>query len=1129
MSRRHGGRGYAGRSNPRPIAPVFWLLLFAIPGLVIWRLGGPLFPLPWIGMLVAGASAKYPVAPSGRKTDPPDPKDIARYHKWKDTLAGLKPSKDWLAVRRVSWWMAWGVGLFAAGTGLSAWSLLDIPFGFMACMGVVRMLDRRVDRRHVYKGVSIPAFMTKADAWKRLLAAGAPLLLLIVFILLFALGFTSLPTALGLPTIVFGLLVTLFDRNRQSEYWRDLVKWQRTIDEWASGDDLKKAWGGAYVTQVSHVGAKDNPLTVLRVRMQDESGKRRGNQPVFKLGVEAIKAPAAESGYNFVSLLAAKQKKKGEARFDPSSVRVAIGSDESCLPDIRDRAAGEGVASLVADIAYAKTAIAWHKRAPLTEAHDVSADESKAAWLLEIILPPEGGDPMGKISFDWLDGEEGPASTLRMPVFADMYDGFHLVAFPDTPLSDKGNKWRAKGKVTRDKDFQGYIDKSRRFKAEQSIWQSIIGQRMTAPVPMYDNEESEACDGYTVTTMPLTFTPPYTAADYARFDLSPLSPTAKFVGVTGNGQEGMLVVANGGAPSRIDRITGRTPFRVAYARALVYKALLDVLPSKADVTIESCMQEGEDIAIWKSRFRLDGGASVADIRRKSANFASSVGAAHVLWDWRSADMATIWMCGEDMPLSPDDLPHWRRKSSQKPFLRLALSDSWGVAGVSDPSGRTPEVVSLGVLPRNNSVLLARFRVPGGISIDRPDNNLGKFLTAADYGYGRVLPRGDEHGSDMFDMVLSKQSPFPTSVDADWEYARSRDAWTFPLGVDDMGNPVEWNTKATPHVLVCGKSGTGKSSAAQVLVAEALLKGYDIILVDPSKGCIDFTQWAKPKAIAFVGEGQLRETTAVIGWLRHEMSIRVRLNTKYGVGNFNDVDISRVDPEDRGHYRRIILFFDEFNSYLTEMGRTQSNPNRDVHVDNDNAAIAATNAGITKAMSDLAKIAVQGRTAGIDLILGAQRLTMDDMKRFNGNAFFRTLGRILLGSDSPAGVFSQGNLRAANRLQSGLKGAGGTIPRGRGMYESADGTLSAVQTWWSGGQPELAELVAGIPDGTPIDYAPFMPVEAEQFGEMSDEELQRALTEQASTTDGEELSGEELSDIERSNDADDIDDIDDVDW
>jgi len=183
------------------------------------------------------------------------------------------------------------------------------------------------------------------------------------------------------------------------------------------------------------------------------------------------------------------------------------------------------------------------------------------------------------------------------------------------------------------------------------------------------------------------------------------------------------------------------------------------------------------------------------------------------------------------------------------------------------------------------------------------------------------------------MVLAKKSPFPTSVMADWETAKKCDRRKFPIGVDDLGNPVYWDTKTTPHLLISGKSGSGKSSASQIVIAEALLKGEDIILIDPSKGCIDFTQWAKPKALAFVGLYQLRETEAVISWAREEMAERVRINNKYGVGNIFELNPDDVEEADRKHLKPLNILFDEFNSYLQETGKTTQNPQKDMQITN----------------------------------------------------------------------------------------------------------------------------------------------------------------------------------------------------
>mgnify|MGYP000653500299 FL=1 len=80
--------------------------------------------------------------------------------------------------------------------------------------------------------------------------------------------------------------------------------------------------------------------------------------------------------------------------------------------------------------------------------------------------------------------------------------------------------------------------------------------------------------------------------------------------------------------------------------------------------------------------------------------------------------------------------------------------------------------------------------------------------------------------------------------------------------------------------------------------------------------------------------------------------------------------SQLNEEELAHTKPIDIVFDEFNSYLQEAGKTTQNPNRDIQLANDNAAVSATNNSIRRTMSALGKIVVQGRTAGISVILGA---------------------------------------------------------------------------------------------------------------------------------------------------------------
>ena len=1109
-----------------PTPPIVYLALFVLLAMFAWYWHLPPMPCLLAGLVASGASARYPQPPSGRRTDPIPPKQLDSFNRWKDLIRAFRPSAHWIQIRRVYWWMGLPIGLLTGASLTAPLLALNLLASWTTCVSVAYSLNRRVERRHPYDGVSIPAaFDEKTPMWAKLAMTLPSLTLLTPLLALAYLGLVPAQTALGLPGLLFLLSVWVSSRKRQSQHWRDLVQWQQTIDGWASAPDLKRAWEGAWLTDVAKNGQGDRRMTVLRIRFQTstdadagEGGRQtRSNEAVFKLGVEPLRAVASSQGYDFVVLLPARNRNVAGFEFDRTMARVVLGKDGSCIPPVTSKSVDPKTVGLVADIAYALTAEVWHKRSPLVVAHDVSADEGKAAWLLELHEPPSGGDPIGKMNLDWLAGEESPASALGLPLFADLADAFVLAAEDDTPLSDEGNKWRPAG-VTEAKSFDRYVQLSRRTKAEQSTWVNLVPKRLSVPVSYYDGENCTSGDGWALTELPMGFAPPATPDDFASLDLTPLNPEAKFIGIIRTVGGMTLITATGAAPTRIDRLNGQ---QRKYAEAIIYRALLQALPPKAEVLIDTCTQEGRDVPIWRIHFHLGGGATIADARRRSASIQAAAGARHAYWDWRSADEATVWMC-DDPYLGVDDLPHWKRRTSQKTLIELALSDAWGVAGITDPSGQAPTVISLGVLPKNHDVLLARFQVPGGVDVERPKHNLGKFLTSAGYSYGRLLPRGDEHGPDRFDMVLAKRSPFPETVMADWAMVGSCGRQEYPLGVDDLGNPVCWSTKATPHVLICGKSGTGKSSAAQVVVAESLLKGNRIIIIDPSKGAVDFAQWARPKALAFIGNGQLRETEAAVAWLRHEMSLRTDLNDRYGVGNVRDLDDIDLPPEDREHTIPITLVFDEFNSYLQERGDLISNPDKDIRITNDNAETSARNASISRTMSNLSKIAVQGRSTGINLILGAQRLTMDDMRKFNGNAFFRTLGRVLLGGDSPAGVMSQGNLSEANRLQKTLKGSGGAIPVGRGMYETADNALSAVQTWYSGGQAALAELVKDIPAAPQIDLTPWMPRESERFTALTAEELQRRLAPDTGSEDPTYQTGVSEDDF-------DIEDIEEVEW
>lgn len=1096
MAYRSRGRNTRNKQATPPQGGAIWFVLILLIGITL-RILIPATPLPvflWFALLIGAVSKRYPQTRT--KTEEPNPRKVASYNKWKNIQHGLTPGKHWLKIRRVNWWMGWVLGLLASVNTTWVLTLINMLFMFMSVQGVSYYLDRKKDSRHKYEGVSIPLFFQKAST---------PHVCIVVLIGVLSVGAsvwdalrtpTSWQLSVALPCLMFLTAIWSLARQPQSKRWARIIDMQTLLDGWVATSALSKAYPSVYVTQVNDIPTadSDHPMRVIRFRIQDDNGNPMGNSAAFKLGAEPIRALAAPAGYRFAQLLGARKKGKG-FDFDRSAMRLVLASSATILPDATDPSMNEKTVSLIADLAYQHTAELWGKRAPLMTAHNVSADPNSVAWLLEIHQPPEQDYPIDQLSMNWLTGDnESPSSILGLPIFSDLDNAFHLAANENTPLADMGNKWRPDDVLTNNPSFNYYVNLSRRYKHDMTILQNILGSKLPHPNIVYDNARTfgKDSDPWQVTITPVNCIEGATLADYAAYDLSPLNPQAQIVSIIEDNNNPVLIEVTGKAPQRVDNITGNSREHRLLAKTIIYKSLLSVLPAKATINILTCSQEGKDTPIWRVKFQLGNGATLADVRRKTGNIAAATGATHVYLNWQSADSGILWLTGKDTMLDISDINRWTRRSSQKELIELVLSNSWGVAGVYDSEGRTPVVTKLGTLPRNQKVIKARFEVPGGISVDKPKDNMAKFLTEADYFYGRVLPRGDEHGARLFDMVLAKHSPFPLMVKADWQLVNQCDNHTFPIGVDDMGEVIQWETKSTPHLVIEGKSRAGKSSAMQIAVAQAFLHNGMVILIDPSKGCMDFTQWAVTKSYAFVGEGQMRETEAALAWAEHEMRTRVAINKKYGVGNIYTLKPEDVDEEDRAHLRPLFVCFDEFNSYLMKAGKTTPNPNHDMKLANANAQISSTNNSINRAMSTISAIATQGCATGVHLILGAQRLGAKDLEKYNGN-WFRSTGRILLGTDTCAGVITQPNVSEANRLQKSLKGDGGEIPKGRGLYENMGGKLSAIQTWfYSTDQKEFAQLVEHVPDVTPIDLTPYMPQEAEVFGEVSEQSLQEEL-------------------------------------
>jgi DNA segregation ATPase FtsK/SpoIIIE-like protein len=102
---------------------------------------------------------------------------------------------------------------------------------------------------------------------------------------------------------------------------------------------------------------------------------------------------------------------------------------------------------------------------------------------------------------------------------------------------------------------------------------------------------------------------------------------------------------------------------------------------------------------------------------------------------------------------------------------------------------------------------------------------------------RVLPQLTMYNGKSY---LCIEAPHRSGEILFWD-AKYLDGTRIPIGLDNFGKTVVWNTAnhATPHVLICGATGSGKSVCIRSTIEYAKLTDFQrIIVLDPKYEFVD---------------------------------------------------------------------------------------------------------------------------------------------------------------------------------------------------------------------------------------------------------------------------------------------------
>lgn len=700
---------------------------------------------------------------------------------------------------------------------------------------------------------------------------------------------------------------------------------------------------------------------------------------------------------------------------------------------------------------------------------------SSDSWVFEIV----GGETSPfVVNRDWLQGtDDDLGHGLKSRVVQDPSQRhFYWLLGSDDVYDDKvACKWRdmKSPTLTKDTDTKAYLALVSRAASDTAIWNEALSKaKLDAPVALYDTERVLEGPGWKVSRMLVQI--PRSASgitDYMKVDARPafadavvadLLPMRMRDGRFALRRGVFLRDAGGTPPTTLGGDKGSTEAASEVAKVLVARAFREVL--KAPIAVMSASQLAKDgfgWSMWRVVVRLPGGLAAADVVRKTAAMQSALGVERLLWKWDGPAEVELW-AGSKPRVSPRQARQWSDQRDQKSAISLLLDSAWESAKLVAADGRTPHAES--VDDAGNGLVRVVFSLPAGLSPDDIESKLDRFRATSGYAYARVE---EAPKAGTVQLLLGVKDPMPESVMIDYDVIARSKVTDLPFGVNDLGQVVYHRLDVSPHALVTGSTGAGKTSLSQVLLADAVEKGYQLVLADPEKGAAD---WVPFRHLALAFATSLADTVAALKWVEAEMDRRMLLNRENHVADVKDLPAGKRVPY-------LMCAVDEFGSLLSSE-RPPKNPDGDPTIANQIIEINEGNRLRQMCGDSVSKIAAKGRSAGITLVLCTQALNANELNLLSGaGTLKRNVARVFIGSGNAAGNVDVNEIRNANRIIRSY----GNMPKGRGVYQPTGGHVIGIQSWYSGGVEALEERFGSRPDVGKVDLTPYLPAATAKVG------------------------------------------------
>ncbi|MCC7475048.1 MAG: DNA translocase FtsK 4TM domain-containing protein [Pirellulales bacterium] len=187
-----------------------------------------------------------------------------------------------------------------------------------------------------------------------------------------------------------------------------------------------------------------------------------------------------------------------------------------------------------------------------------------------------------------------------------------------------------------------------------------------------------------------------------------------------------------------------------------------------------------------------------------------------------------------------------------------------------------------------------------------------------------------------------------------------------LGKDVSGNPLVVDLTTLPHLLIAGRTGTGKSVCLNTIIVSMLMtRGPDevrMLMIDPKM--VELSGYRKLPHLMHPVVTDMRKAEAILAWAVDKMEERYQLLSRAGVRHLSvynqlgdDELRDRIRPESEDEWRQIPRHLPYIVIVADEMADLMMTAGKDVE-------------------QHIIRLAQKSRAVGIHLILATQKPTVD---------------------------------------------------------------------------------------------------------------------------------------------------------